>query len=234
MSATKLVHRWMMPRLAKQVRAAKLTYLANERFLSLAREIKRIKRDNIPGDFYELGIALGGSAIFIAGQLDGARKFKGFDVFGMIPPPTERDGEDTHIRYETIAQGKSVGIGGDEYYGYVENLYEKVLHSFSDFNIPVDGDRVSLHKGLFENTLKIGAGDRISLAHIDCDWFDPVYYCLSTISPVLSAGGVIVVDDYNDFGGCRKAVDLCLEEDKSLSMKKHHPHAVLVKGHADS
>lgn len=229
MTIKKLLNRLMMPRIARQVRAKRLTYLTDERFVSLAGEIDRIKRTDVPGDFYELGIALGGSAIFLASQLDGARRFKGFDVFGMIPPPTERDEEDTHARYKVISEQKSTGIRGDKYYGYVENLYDKVVGSFSEFSLDVDGERISLHKGLFQDTLRFGPDDRIALAHIDCDWFDPVHYCVSTISPALSVGGAIIIDDYNDYAGCRKAVDLCLEQDKSLVMEKRFPHAVIRK-----
>jgi asparagine synthase (glutamine-hydrolysing) len=225
----KLLDRLMLPPIARQVRAKRLTYLKSDRFLSLSREIKRIKRDNIPGDFYELGIALGGSAIFIASQLDGARRFKGFDVFGMIPPPTENDGADTHARYKIISDRKSTGIGGDKYYGYMGDLYDKVVSNFSQFSLNVDGDRISLHKGLFQDTLRIGQSNQIALAHIDCDWFDPVYYCLSTISPALSPGGTIIVDDYNDYTGCRRAVNLYMESDKTLIFEKRTPHAVIRK-----
>ncbi|WP_352750147.1 hypothetical protein [Mesorhizobium sp. M0701] len=50
-------------------------------------------REKVPGDFIEYGIALGGSAIYIASELDGDRHFHGYDVFGMIPSPTEQDDE---------------------------------------------------------------------------------------------------------------------------------------------
>jgi hypothetical protein len=63
------------------------------------------------------------------------RRLQIYDVFGMIPPPTDQDTEDVHERYKTISEGKSTGIGGDKYYGYEENLYEIVLSNFRDFGI---------------------------------------------------------------------------------------------------
>lgn len=30
-----------------------------------------------------------------------------YDVFGMIPPPTQEDTQDVHDRYKTIIEGKS-------------------------------------------------------------------------------------------------------------------------------
>ena len=47
---------------------------------------------------------------------------KVYDVFGMIPPPGEKDGADVHQRYATIAGGASKGIGGETYYGYRDDL----------------------------------------------------------------------------------------------------------------
>jgi hypothetical protein len=49
--------------------------------------------NNITGNFLEFGIALGGSAICLASEIGDGRRFLGFDVFGTIPPPSERDGE---------------------------------------------------------------------------------------------------------------------------------------------
>lgn len=71
----------------------------------------------MPGDFAEFGVALGGSAIVLGTSLDGRRCFDGYDVFGMIPPPGEKDGEDSKKRYRIIEARKSASIGGDVYYG---------------------------------------------------------------------------------------------------------------------
>jgi asparagine synthase (glutamine-hydrolysing) len=70
----------------------------------------------------------------------------------------------------------------------------------------------------FEETLR---PDRaIAVAHIDCDWHDPVALCLERVWPHLVVGGRIVLDDYNDWGGCRIAADAFLGE---------HPDAVVVQ-----
>ena len=128
----------------------------------------------------------------------------------MIPPPTsEKDDEKSRTRYETIRTGQSQGIGGDPYYGYVDNLYDRVVENFGRFGQPVDGRRVSLCKGYFEDTLHPQTD--IAFAHIDCDWYDPVKLCLERIVPRLSAGAYVVLDDYNDYGGCRRAVDEFLD-----------------------
>ena len=140
-------------RLIKSVIDRRLTYLSPSRLESLLGAAETVKELKVPGDFAEFGIALGGSGICLARSLEKGRRYLGFDLFGTIPPPTERDGARPHERYKTIASGKSAGIGGDAYYGYIPNLYEVVRGNFASFECPVDDSRIRLVKGLFEETL---------------------------------------------------------------------------------
>lgn len=71
--------------------------------------------------------------------------------------------------------------------------------------IEIKDDNVHLVKGLFEKTLLIEGN--VALAHIDCDWYESVMTCLKRIVPHLIRGGVLVIDDYDGWSGCRKAVD---------------------------
>ena len=107
-----------------------------------------------------------------------------------------------------VLEGKSRGIAaGDEYYGYVDGLYERVKATFARHGVPVDGKRVQLIKGLFEETWPTVDVESIALAHIDCDWYDPVKYCLKACADNMVVGGQVIVDDYLNYGGCRTAVD---------------------------
>jgi len=72
------------------------------------------------------------------------------------------------------------------------------------------GERVQLHRGLFQDTLH--PTGPVALAHIDCDWYEPVKVCLRRIGEHLSPGGLMVLDDYMDYGGCRTATDRYLAE----------------------
>jgi O-methyltransferase len=192
-----------------EVRRRRLTYLSPPRLHMIERCAKALRRGGVDGDFVECGIALGGSAVLLA-SLAPDRAFHGYDVFGMIPPPSENDPPEVHERYATIRSGASEGIGGDVYYGYREDLYEHVRRTFAEFGMPI-GERVHLHKGLFQDTLHPGAP--IAFAHIDSDWYEPVQTCLARIEPWLAPGGRIVLDDFNDYGGCRRAVEELMEAD---------------------
>jgi hypothetical protein len=191
--------------LLSRIRASKLTYLSDRKLASLANTCSAIEEAGLPGVFVEAGCALGGSAILIATLKNPERPFLVYDVFGMIPPPTKEDTQDVHDRYQTIVEGKSVGIDGDEYYGYQANLYDVVHSNLRRFGIDPEEQSVSLIKGLVQDTMDID--QPVAFAHVDVDWYEPVLTCLERIFPRLVEGGSIILDDYHDWGGCRKATD---------------------------
>ena len=195
--------------LTREIVKQKLTYLTPQKLARLEASASAVVERPIPGDILEFGVALGGSAIILADfAKQGGRRFHGFDVFGLIPPPTStKDEADAKSRYETIASGASVGIGGNEYYGYRDDLFGDVLRAMAGHGVPVDGKAVTLHKGLFEDTVPRAPVQQVALAHVDCDWYDPVKFCLEYLGPRLSPGGMIIIDDYHDFSGCRTATD---------------------------
>ena len=221
---------WLrLPRVAREVKRRHLTYLSDEKFLSLREVIRAIQRKGVPGDFVEFGIALGGSAVFLALECHDGRRFHGYDVFGMIPPPGEQDDAKSKARYEVIRSGQSKGLGGDVYYGYQENLLSRVSETFKAFGVPVDNRKVTLHPGLFENTVTFAPDESVALAHLDCDWYEPVKVCLERTCAVLSPGGFMILDDYNDYDGCRKAADEFLAAHPGYTLIRTLPHAAIRK-----
>lgn len=205
----KRITEFTLPAEARLVRDEGLTYLAPAKLHRLEAALERAQR--VPGGFAEFGVALGGSGILIARHA-GGRRFDGFDVFDMIPPPTsDKDDRKSKERYAAIRAGQAQGIGGQTYYGYRDNLYQDVCDSFARHGVPVGSNGVSLHKGLFQDTWPRAGVRKLAFAHIDCDWYDPVAYCLEAVAGVLSEGGVILIDDYHDYGGCRVAVDEFLD-----------------------
>ena len=212
---------------ARSVIKNRLTYLAPQRLRVLERCVKRLDQEGIPGNFIECGVALGGSAILLSSLLSPQRSFHGYDVFETIPAPGPKDGPDAHKRYQVIKTGASTGIGGEQYYGYLPNLRDVVVGNFSKFGLTVDNQRISLHRGLFEDTLQLAAGTQIALAHIDCDWHDPVRLCLERIYEHLAVGGYMILDDYNDYRGCRAATDGFLAEKSDLVLVTTTPNALI-------
>jgi asparagine synthase (glutamine-hydrolysing) len=193
------------PSIIKDVRKKGYSYLGGGALFELYTQMKAVEKKNIPGIVVEAGCALGGSAIVIATAKKPSRAFKIYDTFGMIPPPGNMDGDDTHERYGEILSGKSNGIGGDTYYGYRKDLLSEVKINFKESGLPIKENHIIFIKGLFEETLLIN--EPVAFAHIDGDWYQSVMTCLEIIVPNLSIGGILVIDDYYCWSGCKKAVD---------------------------
>ena len=207
-----LLFRLAFPRgdraLIKRVQSKNLTYLTEQKLESIVWTIRDLERKHLPGLMIEAGCALGGSTILIASVKSRSRPLYVYDVFGMIPPPSQEDGNDTWTRYAAIEEGKSEGIGGDRYYGYRDDLYETVRRNLREFGIDEAGDRVTLVRGLLQETMQIG--QPVCFAHVDVDWYEPVKTSLARILPWLIDGGSVIVDDYHAWSGARKATDEAL------------------------
>lgn len=227
-----IVHRYRcrgLSPIAKSVMKERLTYLSPEKLARIEAFSARATSGDHPGDILEFGVALGGSAIVLASQAQkSGSRFFGFDVFGMIPPPTsDKDDAQSKERYRVIASGAARGFEGDLYYGYRENLLEEVQRSFRRYGVEIDGKNRRLLKGLFEETLPSYQGT-ISFAHVDCDWYDPVKLCLESISQRLAPGGIIVLDDYHDYGGAKIAADEFLKSHSGFQLDDG-PNVALLK-----
>ena len=198
----------VVPPVVQSVLNDRLTYLSPKRLTRLHECAEEIAAKGVFGDILEFGVALGGSAVVLARHAKAGRQFHGFDVFGMIPPPqSPHDDDKSRHRYQIIASGRSEGIQGDVYYGYRSDLLSDVRSTLLRYGMPQDGKSVFLHRGLFQSTWDQYERQSVALAHIDCDWYDPVRFCLEAVDRKLSPGGMIIIDDYDDYGGCRKATD---------------------------
>ena len=186
------------------VQQEQLTFLKPNQLLDLATIVGDMERNNVPGLLIEAGAARGGSAIVMAKAKAPERPMRVYDVFGLIPPPSDRDGQDVHKRYAKIVSGKAAGLDNEVYYGYRDNLLAEVVESFERHGVETGAHNVDLVKGLFQDTVQID--EPVAFAHLDGDWYESTMVCLERIVPWLSPGGRIVLDDYYNWSGCRRAV----------------------------
>jgi asparagine synthase (glutamine-hydrolysing) len=164
------------PQIVDVVKKANLSYLSENALINLYKQIKKVNK--LQGIIIEAGCALGGSGIVIAKAKQSKKKFYIYDIFGMIPSPSENDGPDVLDRYSTIKSGQSEGINNDEYYGYKKDLLNEVKNNFTKCGIKLD-HTITFVKGLYQDTLKIN--EPVSFAHIDCDWYESVIICLNIL-----------------------------------------------------
>jgi len=196
------------PRVAKtidRVLAEHLTYSELPALLDLAEAMLEAERSGRPGCVIEAGTAYGGSALVLAAAKRPERPLHLYDAFGPFPAPGAGDPEDAHRRHAEIAGGEATWLGGRPFYSYVDDLVDHLQRSFADFGLDPDANNVTFVQGLIEERLEVE--EPVALAHVDCDWFDPVVACLERIGPWVATGGRIVIDDYDDWQGARRAVD---------------------------
>ena len=128
-----------------------------------------------------------------------------YDLFEMLPPPSERDGDDMKARYAEITAGKAVGLGGGQYYLYEDDLLATVTNNFARYGYPVESNNIQLIKGKVQDTLTVA--EPVALANIDVDWYEPVSACLERVMPHLIVDGAVAVRAYSDWSGAHKATD---------------------------
>jgi hypothetical protein len=185
-----------------------LTYLTKFKLLDLARSLNYVNKNKVKGCIIEYGVGLGGSAIFLEKCNTTKRKMVLFDVFSMIPAPTQEDELDSEKRYKEISSFASKGLGGNIYYGYEKDLLSKVKQNFNDFDI--NPNDIQFVVGDIRSNLQL-EDLKIALAHIDLDWYQGVKIALVKTWGKLSVGGILIVDDYWAYRGCMKATNEFLE-----------------------
>lgn len=168
----------MLPRELENYSLSSVSILDNLSYLGS-------KVRNIEGDIVECGVLNGGSAAAIAHGLPG-RKLWLYDSFSGMPNPTSNDPKEA---WDDVGLEK---LNGDPV--VVEEAL-KIVQA-NDYLISI---------GWFENTFKFPKPEKVAYLHIDCDWYESVMLSLQTFYPIVSQGGIIVLDDFGHWEGCRKA-----------------------------
>jgi len=153
------------------------------------------------GDIAECGVYKGGSAALLASASISAGhqgRIWLFDSFCGLPTPGSSD---QTWRGTWLQAGDLSAAEADVRDLLFERLY-------------LDSRRIQIVPGWFDQTLPRHAGEIESLAvlHLDCDYYDSVMTCLQTLYDRVRNNGLIVIDDYHYFKGCRQAVDEFLHE----------------------
>lgn len=194
--------------------------------LELQEAVARIEERVVPGIIIEAGVARGGSAIVLAAARRTPRPIYLYDTFEGLPAPGEADGLAAHQRYRAIRSGQAEGRRRQPYYGYDKDLQQSVERALAHFGLSPTKSHIHFVRGLYRDTLYPPAA--VALAHLDCDWYDSVKTCLERITPFLSPGGALIVDDYDYWSGCRRAVDEFFADrrDRFLFIRRSRLHII--------
>lgn len=187
------------------------TMTSPERVAALTGAVKYIVAANIPGSIVECGVWAGGSMMAVAYQLSrlavNNRELYLFDTFEGMTRPTDQDiscsGELALTRFE---REKRTDDSSFWCHASIEDVRRNL------YSTGYDTDRIKFIRGKVEDTVPSRAPERISLLRLDTDWYESTKHEMKYLYPRLSAGGVLIIDDYGHWKGSREAVDQYLEE----------------------
>ena len=151
---------------------------------------KQMIDENIEGDFVECGVAAGNN--LAAMSLAGRHGF-GFDSFEGIPWAGENDDQQPGMVSKTTNKGLSSS-------GITVHSKENVELDMKKWGIT----NYTLIKGWFQDTMPLFPHRPISVLRLDGDLYDSTMTSLIYLYPMLSKGGILIMDDWN-LSGCRKA-----------------------------
>lgn len=190
------------------------TMTSIERMYALYNAVNYVLSNQIPGSFVECGVWRGGSSMLIAKMLQNRnirdRKIYLYDTFEGMSEPTKDDldlmGNNADVLLtETVDQKEtSVWCLAD---------LDDVQRNMRLTGIP--DNQIVYVKGKVEDTIPgTVPNDQIALLRLDTDWYESTKHELIHLYPKLITGGVIIIDDYGHWEGCRKAVDEYIANNK--------------------
>jgi O-methyltransferase len=191
-----------------------MTMTSQERLVSLSRAVDHIVTNHIPGDIVECGVWKGGSMMLVARKLlslgDTKRKLFLFDTYEGMSEPDERDvsAVDNRTAEELLSQADR--LNGDNVWCY--SSLDEVKANLTKTGYPQE--QMVFVKGKVEDTLPHPAIGQIALLRLDTDWYESTKHELETLYDLLVPGGILIIDDYGHWDGCRKAVDEFIEKRK--------------------
>jgi len=181
---------------------------------SLYKAVQYMVKNKIPGDFVECGVWRGGSVILMALALahfgDTDRKIFLYDTFTGMTKPDEQDvdwdGLNLQKKWKNDSSNHESVTWG--YGGTIEEVRKNVYTS----NYPKDN--FIFVKGTVEKTIPDNIPEKISLLRLDTDWYASTYHELVHLYPIISPGGILIIDDYGWCRGARKATDKYIKDHK--------------------
>ena len=186
------------------------------RLRDLYCQVERVLDEDIKGDFVEAGVYRGGSVMCMAyalRYLKGDRKIWLYDTFSGMTEPGEQDFK-TGSSYEASLNRWNKNKASKSNKWNYECLM-KVQKNVYSTEYP--RERFKFVKGDVCETIPKEKPGRIAILRLDTDFYKSTKHLLEHLYPRLSSGGVLIIDDYGAWHGCRLAVQEFFDE-KNLKL----------------
>lgn len=196
----------------------KYTMTSPERIVSLIRAVDYVERMEIEGAFVECGVWKGGSVMALMKRLIQIEKAKRkvwlYDTFEGMSEPTELDIDPENIpAKQRLENAEKIGTNI-----WAFSTLDEVKENLKTVGYPKD--QIHFIQGKVEDTLPYTSPDKIAILRLDTDWYESTKMELEILYDKVSSGGVVIIDDYGHWKGCKKAVDEFIEK-RSLPIFLH-------------
>jgi hypothetical protein len=185
------------------------TMTSLERQITFLRAIEYVLEHNIEGDIVECGVWRGGNMMLAARVLksynNNVKKLWLYDTFEGMPKP--RDDKDFVAKDNTLASdclSKEIKSKENSNVWAIADFQEVVQNVYST---GIDKDNVVFVKGLVEKTIPEHKPEKISILRLDTDWYSSTLHELNCLYPLVSQGGLVIIDDYGHWGGAKQATN---------------------------
>ena len=158
--------------------------------------IHRVDKEGIPGSIVEMGCWKGGCGAFMASctKKNGSnRQVWLFDSFEGLPEPSVEDVLGATKEPSKIKQG------------YLACSEDDPLKILQELDVR---DNVSVIKGWFQDTVPKHRQQirQIAILRLDADTYLSTKYCLEQLYELVAPNGFVIIDDYKNWIGCRRAL----------------------------
>jgi O-methyltransferase len=189
----------------------KFTLTRPARMAATMRALKYVSINKIQGAFVECGVWKGGQIIVGIEQLrllNDHREVFLYDTFAGMTEAGEIDRSflnQSAINLMETSEPTSNSI-------WAKVTIEEVKKNLS--NLDYSKNLIRYIVGDVRETLLTPKNlpEKISVLRLDTDWFDSTYIELVKLYPLLSPGGVLLIDDYGHWEGSRRAADKFFQE----------------------
>ena len=169
------------------------TMIGRRRIDSLQECVETVLADDVPGDLIETGVWRGGAVIFMRAVLAAHgvtdRTVWAADSFQGLPQATlPVDVPDDLSDHPELAVDLEAVKANFRRYGLLDEQVRFVV-------------------GWFKDSLPVAPIGKLALARLDGDYYESTWDAIKILYPKLSPGGFLVVDDYGQIEGCRRAID---------------------------
>jgi O-methyltransferase len=184
-----------------------------ERMYSLYSSVNYVLDNQIEGDIVECGVWRGGSAMMIAKMLHKRgitnRKVYLYDTFEGMSAPTKED-----VDVDGSFAGKLMEDQKDDKINSVWCLADLNDVSTNMKLTQFKEENIVYVEGKVEDTIPGTIPSKIALLRLDTDWYFSTKHELIHLYPLLVKNGILIIDDYGHWQGCKKAVNEYFEEHK--------------------